>query len=236
MKIITPQPSNPSVWSLTMLAACLTGFPASAFPPGPTAAVPVGGGPPGAFPNTSVSAVNVIAKGSNTFDGNVEITGYDGQGPILWTISRYNRGDFAMRLAPANPSGADANTLNMGFIDFLGTNDATLAENQSWRPNAILGVAIPTARQNGPVNWDDGEGDLYPTVAIGAASTGYGYSMTDGSFGTGQLDINAGRAGTHASGAEANFSFSVAWFPYDAGWIAGNMGNPADITTGLPQW
>lgn len=212
-----------------------TAIPVSAFPPGPTPQVPAGGGPPGAFPNTSVSAVNVVARGNSAaFDGRVEITAFEGRGPIPWTISRYNRGDFAMRLAPANPAGADANTLNMGFIDFLGANDASRAENQAWRPHPRLGVAIPTARQNGPINWGDGEGDFYPTVGIGAASSGYGYSMLDGSFGQGQLDINTGRAGTHASSPEANFSFSVAWFPYDAGWIAGNVGSPS--ATGAPSW
>lgn len=236
MKTMAQPPLNPSVLSLTLLAACLAASPISAAPAGPTPVVPVGGGAPGAFPNTSVSAVNVVAKGSTTFDGNVEIAGFEGQGPIPWTINRYNRGDFALRLSPANSASADANTLNKGFIDFPGANDASLAENQSWRPNALLGVAIPTARQNGPINWGDGEGDFYPTVARGAASSGYGYSMTDGSFGTGQLDIEGGRAGTHASSPEANFSFSVAWFPYDAGWIGGNMGNPADAATGRPQW
>ncbi len=59
--------------------------------------------------------------------------------------------------------------------------------------------------------------------------------MLSGTFGTGQLDINTGRAGNHAAGPEANFSFSVAWFPYDAGWIAGNVGNP-DSATGAPAW
>jgi hypothetical protein len=209
---------------------------ATAFPPGPTPQVPAGGGPPGPFPNFSVSAVNVIAKGSTTFNGNVEITGYEGEGPIPWTVTKYNRGDIAMRLSPANPSAADANTLNKGFIDFTTPTDASVAEAQSWRPHPALGVAIPTARQNGPVNWGDGEGPFYPTVAISGSSSGPGYDMVNGSFGTGQLDINLGRAGTHASSPEANFAFSVTWFPYDAGWVAGNIGNPADVATGRPQW
>ncbi len=207
----------------------------SAAPAGPTPVVPVGGGAPGAFPNTSVSAINVIAKGSTTFNGNVEIASYEGQGPIPWTISRYNRGDFAMRLAPANPAAADASTLGLGFIDFAGANDAALAYNQSWRPDALLGVIIPTARQNGPINWGDGEGDFYPTVARGQGSSGYGYGMADGNFAQGSLDIQTGRAGTHAASPEANFSFSVAWFPFDGGWIGGNVGNP-DAVTGEPKW
>jgi hypothetical protein len=213
----------------------LCALPGVAAPAGPIPQVPAGGGAPGPFPNTSVSAVNVVAKGSSTaFDGRVEVSGFAGQGPVPWTITKYNRGDFAMRLSPANPAAADANTLNRGFVDFTSATDASLPETQSWRPNPALGVAIPTARQNGPVDWGDGQGGFYPTVAISPASSGPGYNMVDGSFGTGQLDINTGRGGTHAS-PEANFSFSVVWFPYDAGWIAGNVGNP-NPTTGAPAW
>ena len=219
-----------------LLAGSLGPFSAHAFPPGPTPQVPAGGGPPGLFPNTTVTAVNVVAKGNSAaFDGRVELTRFDGHGPIPWVCNRYNRGDFALRLAPANPAAATANTLNMGFTEFSSAPDASLAENQSWRPDPVLGVAIPTARQNGPIDWGDGEGAIYPTVAISPASSGAGYNMVDGIFGIGQLDINTGRAGTHVSSPEANFGFSMAWFPYDAGWIAGNLGNP-DPATGASQW
>jgi len=235
MKNKNPNLCRLSRCTSTILAASLAGVTAFAVPPGPTPQVPVGGGPPGAFPNTRVSGVNVIARGSTTYNSNVEITGYEGNGPIPWTVTKYNRGDIAMRLAPANPSAADANTLNKGFIDFTTATDASVAEAQSWRPNPVLGVAIPTARQNGPVDWGDGEGPLYPTVAISAASSGPGYSMTDGSFGIGQLDVNLGRAGNHVGGAEANFGFSVVWFPYDEGWLAGNMGNPIAGSLTLPD-
>lgn len=196
----------------TVILGVLFAFSVSAAPPGPTPQVPDGGAAPGAFPNTSVSAVNVIAKGSTTFDGNVEVPGLDGQGPIPWSVNRYNRGDFALRLAPADPVAALGN-LGQGFIEF-GDSAVTVPASQAWRPSPLLGVTIPTARQNGPIDWNDGEGPFYPTVAIAEASSGPGYSMTDGSWGTGNLDINTGRAGTHGS-PEANFSFSATWFPYD---------------------
>lgn len=236
-----PQPMNRlSYLPAVLLAACCAGLTVTAAPPGPTPQVPPGGGPPGPFPNTKVSAVNVVAKGSTTFNGNVEITGYEGNGPIPWAVTKYNRGDIAMRLGTANSAGADANTLNRGFVDFTSATDAALPECQSWRPHPNLGVAIPTARQNGPIDWGDGEGPLYPTVAISLASSGPGYDMVSGGFGTGQLDINLGRAGTHGSSPEANFGFSVAWFPYDAGWIAGNMGNPVignpNLVDGTAAW
>lgn len=232
----------------TVILGVLFAFSVSAAPPGPTPQVPDGGAAPGAFPNTSVSAVNVIAKGSTTFDGNVEVPGLDGQGPIPWSVNRYNRGDFALRLAPADPVAALGN-LGQGFIEF-GDSAVTVPASQAWRPSPLLGVTIPTARQNGPIDWNDGEGPFYPTVAIAEASSGPGYSMTDGSWGTGNLDINTGRAGTHGS-PEANFSFSATWFPYDQGWLGGELAGPtpegasnwtnpnahaAGLTAGLVKW
>ena len=59
--------------------------------------------------------------------------------------------------------------------------------------------------------------------------------MEDGSFGGGDLDINTGRAGAHATSPEANFSFSATWFPYDAGWIGGEADRP-DAFTGQSSW
>ncbi|MCX8107245.1 MAG: hypothetical protein N3G20_00410 [Verrucomicrobiae bacterium] len=100
-----------------------------AVPPGPTPQIPEGGGPPGPFPNTSVSAVNVIAKGSTVFDSRVEVPGFEGQGPIPWSLNRYNRGDFALRLSPGDPVAALEN-LNRGFIDF-GDNTPGVCASQA---------------------------------------------------------------------------------------------------------
>jgi hypothetical protein len=202
---------------------------------GPAPVVADGVAPPGAFPNRAVTGVNVMAKGSTAFDSNAEVTGFEGNGPVPWSINRYNRGDFSMRLAPADPVGANL-TMGLGFTQFNGSSDQSMPENQAWRPSPKLGVVIPTARQNGPINWQDGEGDFYPTVAISGASSGSGYSMVDGTFGGGNLDINTGRAGTHGSSPEANFSYSVAWFPYDAGWLAGNIGNPVSGDSSVARW
>lgn len=203
-----------------------------AAPQGPAPLIPEGGGPPGPFPNTSVSAVNVIAKGSSVFDGRVEVPGFDGQGPITWSLNRYNRGDFALRLAPGDPVAALGN-LGQGFIDFA-DNSPGVAASQAWRPSQSFGVVIPTARQNGPIDWGDGEGPFYPTVAISWASSGPSYNMADGSFGTGGLDINTGRAGTHSSSPEANFSFSATWFPFDQGWLGGDVAGPT--SAGQSGW
>ncbi len=228
MKTKEPNPTRASLFASSILSLCLAGLSVTAAPPGPDPQVPAGGGPPGPFPNTQVSGVNVVARGGSAFNGNVEIAAFEGNGPIPWTINRYNRGDYAMRLSPANSAAANANTLNKGFIDFPGGNDASLAENQSWRPHPALGVVIPTVRQNGPIDWGDGAGPFYPTVAIGSGgSSGFGYSMVNGTFGNGDLDVQIGSAGNPPTGSpEANCGFSVAWFPYDQGWLAGNFGNP----------
>lgn len=218
-------------------------------PLGPIPQVPEGGGPPGPFPNTSVTAVNVLARGSSTFNSSVEVFALEEQGPIAWSLSRYNRGDFAMRLSPADPAAALTN-LGQGFIEYADTAN-TVPAHHAWRPSPLLGVIIPTARQNGPVNWNDGEGPFYPTIAIAESSSGPGFDMVDGSYGNGNLDINTGRAGSHASSPEANFSFSVTWFPYDQGWLGGEAAGPdgegtsrwtspgahaAGLSAGLIKW
>ncbi len=207
-------------------------LPLVAAPAGPAPQIPADGGAPGPFPNTSVSGVNVLAKGSTTFNSNVEVTGLDGHGPIPWTVNRYNRGDFAVRLAPGNPAAALGN-LGQGFIEF-GDSAAGVAASQAWRPSAAFGAVLVTARQNGPIDWNDGEGPLFPTVGVSWASSGPGYAMNDGSFGTGQLDINTGRAGTHGSSPEANFAFSVIWFPFDQGWLGGDVAGPG--AEGASAW
>lgn len=220
-----------------------------AAPAGPTPVVPDGGGAPGAFPNTSVSGVNVLAKGSTVFNSSVEVTGLDGHGPIPWSVNRYNRGDLALRLAPGNPAAALEN-LNQGFIEF-GDSAPSVPASQAWRPSQAFGVVIPTARQNGPIDWKDGEGPFFPTVALAWASSGPGYDMATGAFGNGNLDLNTGRAGTHGSSPEANFAFSTTWFPFDQGWLGGDVAGPtpegksawtgpnnhaAGLSAGLVRW
>lgn len=196
----------------------------AAIPPGPEPQIPAEGQPPGPFPNTTVTAVNVNARGGSEFNSNVEVAGFEGQGPVAWSVNRYNRGDIALRLAPNDPEAALSN-LGQGFIEFA-DDSPSLPANQAWRPDPRLGVVIPTARVNGPVDWGDGEGAFFPTIAISGSSSGPGYDMVTGEFANGDLDINLGRAGTHASSPEGNFPFSAAWFPYDQGWIGGSAAGP----------
>jgi len=195
-------------------------------PYGPEPQVPDGGQPPGPFPGNTVGAANWVAESGTTFDGTVSI-GLDGQGPIPWSISRYNRGDFAVRLSPLDPTAAQD---NFGILqDFPGEGTAAIPSEQAWTPNAEAGIIIPTVRTNGPVDWGDGLGGFYPVIAASVGgSSGYGYNMVDGTFGRGGTDVQTGKAGDQSANPspEGNFNFATTWFPYNQGWIGAAIDNP----------
>ena len=211
-----------SLGSLTLSLFLIGGVgPGAAAPPGPDPQVPDGGSAPGAYPNTSVTGVTVDARGGTAYDGNVEVVGLIGQGPVPWSVNRYNRGDIALRLAPADPEAA-LNNLDQGFIEY-GEDAVTIPAHHAWRPSPVRGVIIPTAMQNGPIDWNDTAGPFFPTIAVSESSSAPGFDMVTGAYGNGNLDINLGKAGT---ASEANFPFSATWFPYDQGWIGGEAAGP----------
>jgi hypothetical protein len=200
--------------------------------PGPAPIVPAPGGPPGRYPNFSVTAANWIASSGTDYNG-ATLLDLAGEGPIPWSCSKLNRGDFAVRLSPADPVGARH---NLGVLADWGNSLATDASGQAWRPNREAGVIIPTVRQNGPVDWNDTIGPFYPTIAASYTSSGSGYNMIDGTFANGDTDIQTGKAGGSGSPwAEGNFNFATTWFPYDQGWIAGVTDNP-DQAAGDGRW
>ncbi len=57
------------------------------------------------FPNTAVTAVNVIARGSRTFNSSVDAPGLDGQGPVSWSVNTLEDG---MLFATSAGGGGDA--------------------------------------------------------------------------------------------------------------------------------
>ncbi len=203
-------------------------------PPDPV--LPDGATGPGAFPNKGVTAANwlvevpagVINNGDNQDQIRVSIPQ---SGPVKWSTPRYNEGDVAVRLAPFDPAaatellGADwpwegSDSPN----DFrFGQGDPTSPIVQAWRPNGRVGFMAATIRSN-YTEWDDGLGTgYYGTVTAHYGSSGYGYSMLDGSYGTGDADISIGALG---SLQEADVSFATAWFPYQQGWTAGYFNGP----------
>lgn len=201
-------------------------------PYGADPVAPDGGVLPGPFPGNTVGAANWVASSGTTFDGTVSI-GLEGQGPIPWSMSRYNRGDFAVRLSPADPAGAQD---NFGILqDFGGEGTGAIPSEQAWSPRAEAGVIIPTVRTNGPIDWNDQQGPFYPVIAASVGgSSGWGYDMVTGQFAKGGTDIQTGKAGDQsgAPSPEGNFNFATAWFPYNQGWIGAAVGNPD--TSGNP--
>ncbi|MFO0914804.1 MAG: PEP-CTERM sorting domain-containing protein [Pirellulales bacterium] len=198
---------------------------------------------PGAFPNSSVSGAlyqvisppGVINAGPNQDQILVSVPN---AGSIAWTTNRYNEGDIALQLAPKDPVQANA---------LLGTSppwDGSAAPNeykyesptqpqtQVWTMSADIGMVMATAAQN-IATWDDGIADYHPTVALGRASSGFGYGMTSGQWGRGGIDLNLG---TWGSTDETNFSTATAWFPYEQGWIAGWVADPSSDGSGASGW
>src|SRR5687767_1057112 len=210
--------------------ACALGLTNASFAAatGPLVIVPDGGQDPGPYPNTSVSAANWVARGGPTYDGNVEMN-LEENGPIPWSITRYNRGDFAIRISPRDPVAARAN-LNQGFTEVLNASAAE-APGQAWTPHRNRGVLLVTARQNGPITWPDGEPAFFPTVAASTGSSGNGYDMITGLFDAGDSDVNTGKAG---AATEGNFNFATVWFPFDQGWIGADVAGPT--AEGASAW
>lgn len=193
------------------------------------AVVPAGGGAPGDYPTTSVTAANWTAAGGTTYDSTVAVDLLE-QGPIPWAVSKYNRGDFSVKLSPFDATAARAN-LNKGFIDF-NNSDATSGPGRSWSPIPDVGILIPTVRELGPTDYNDTQGAFYGTIAAGGFASGNGYDMNTGAFGAGGVDVQTGKAG---AATEGNVNFSTAWFPYDLGFTGGVIGYDPQSVEGA-QW
>eukprot|EP00850_Spirogloea_muscicola_P015946 SM000126S26322 [mRNA] locus=s126:280339:284845:+ [translate_table: standard] len=178
------------------------------------------------YDGSTVTAVKfqMDASGISEYNGpnhdNVRVD-IVGQGPLYWSVSRYNRGDLAPRLMPRHPFAQCS--LAVAYSKGHATSDPMDFSAQAWRPSPRKGVLLATVAQNGQ-EWNDGAPRFYGTVAAVLNSAGYGYSMEDGLFGNGHpnMDITVGKAG---EGQEANIDVAAAWFPYSqdlsTGWTGG---------------
>eukprot|EP00850_Spirogloea_muscicola_P022894 SM000316S12309 [mRNA] locus=s316:10974:15387:- [translate_table: standard] len=167
------------------------------------------------YDGSTVTAVKfqMDASGISEYNGldhdNVRVD-IVGQGPLYWSLSRYNRGDLAPRLMPRHPFAQCS--LAVAYSKGHATSDPMDFSAQAWRPSPRKGVLLATVAQNGQ-EWNDGAPRFYGTVAAVLNSAGYGYSMEDGLFGNGypNMDITVGKAG---EGQEANIDVAASWFPY----------------------
>jgi len=203
----------------------------------PTEAEAIG---PGPFPNTSVTAVSYEVDASGVtehsgFDKDEVIFRLEGQGPIPWTLSQYGQAIISPRIGPAEEATSGLN-INQDPFEVVYKGNGYQWENDklywspvaaAWRPHPSVGVLLGTIRKNGQA-WNDGEPPFHGLISTPiSGSNGPGYSMVDGSFGRGDMDILTDKAG---SASFASIDFSLAWFPYDQGWTAGYVASPS------PDW
>ena len=205
---------------------------------------------PGMFPS-SVTATNIDI----TVDPNAElddllednqIVQFPSGGPITWTSSRYNGGDLAVSIGPADPGDARYLPPASFFENFQAMNDTGGAPinpagvneltTLAWRASYATGALWASPRQNlidneylipftttkvGPFY-----GVAYFTTGFGQ---GWGFRLEDGQFQNGggsSSDLVMGHAGATIDPdlqidlglAEASFDVSAAYLPYEQGW------------------
>ena len=216
-------------------------------PPGPNPQIPSDPEAlaPGAYPNYSVTAVSYTVDASNveSHNGNGQndiIFGIEGQGPIPWTLPSYGRTYVSPRIGPINE---DASTSNLGTIPFDIVFNGFRYEWEfdltfwapsaaAWRPHPSKGVMLGSIRKNGQ-EWNDGTPAFHGVLSVPYhQSEGEGYSMVDGTFGTGDMDVVTDKVGLSSFAA---IDFSVAWFPFDQGWTGGYMAS-ANIDSQFGSW
>lgn len=180
---------------------------------------------------------NTVAGMVVTFDAS-KVTEYDGedkdvikvdiagQGPTMFSMPRWNQGDFAPRIQPRKPYSQPNLAKLMPGTTGSALEDPSDIPAQAWRPSIQQGVMLGSIAQNGRT-WNDSAPKFYGTVACTIKSHGFGYSMDDGQFDNRQPNINiaVGKLGTFL---EANIDTAVAWFPYAQGWTAGYVDAPGE--------
>ena len=200
---------------------------------------------PGEYPNYSVTAVSYTVDASNveSHNGNGQndiIFGIEGQGPIPWTLPSYGRTYVSPRIGAINE---EASTSNLGTIPFDIVFSGFRYEWEfdltfwapsaaAWRPHPSKGVMLGSIRKNGQ-EWNDGTPHFHGVLSVPyQGSDGEGYSMVDGSFGTGDMDVVTDKAGLNSF---ASIDFSVAWFPFDQGWTGGYI-ESVNIDSQFGSW
>lgn len=191
---------------------------------------------PGPYPNDSVTAVSYIIDASqvtqhNSVERDDIIFTMEGQGPIPWTLTSYGSAQVAPRIGA--PSEEVSNS-NLGVIPFdiivqgrryEWNNDLSFwaPSGAAWRPHPSKGVLLGTIRKNGE-EWNDQAPKFYGALSVPVSgSDGEGYSMVDGTFGPGDMDVVMDKVGIESFAA---IDFSLAWFPFDQGWTGGFVSSP----------
>ncbi|GAQ81148.1 hypothetical protein KFL_000720170 [Klebsormidium nitens] len=212
-----------AVLSMSLLGSALSGKISTISPVRPLVSGLKDSDLPLPYEGDTVTAVKVSLDDSRVTqpegpDKDNIIADIQGAGPTSWSISRWNKGDLAMRIAPRHRYAQSNLGIPPGDQGFT-TSDPKDFSAQAWRPHPERGVTLASVARNGVRRNREGP-VMYGVVSASTDSSGYGYSMTDGTFGheDPSLDINVGAAG---SVGESSIDFGVAWFPYAQGWIGG---------------
>ena len=206
-------------------------------PEGPSPQVPSGGVGPGDYPNYTVSAASWTMETRGEDDIRMDLAG---EGPLPWSVTAFAPGMYAPRLNVSDPGAASAN-LGIRAYDIVATGSSYEWEIDissdwpvsaaAWNPDPARGVLMAGVRRNGQ-EWE-GQMPLFHglvSVALGSSS-GTGYSMVDGGFRRGTVEIRIDRAGMESAGI---IDTAAVWFPYAQGWLGGHVGTPGDFAEG--EW
>ena len=230
------------------------------FAEAPTPTDPTGSAPPGSLPGAfpiAVTAANMnvtplpgsVLNGSNSNNLMVE---FPSAGPIKWTESRHNEGDIATLIGPFDPNDASYFPPNTFVNDYQPLQGGQPFANTTlgWRVNQRTGGLLASVRHNGVDQADTFNGNnvgIKHGIAYfnGDFGQGWGYRMNDGVFnngGDGSSDIQMGVAGNDDGQGEASFDVSMAYFPYEEGWLGAwvldgfnEQGFFSASTPGLPE-
>ncbi|HTI69267.1 MAG TPA: hypothetical protein VMF06_04845 [Candidatus Limnocylindria bacterium] len=193
--------------------------------------------------NTDGSSAGQIIWNSGGFatTSRDELLSIAGQGPIPWSTTRYACGAIDFGLSPRDAVDGQSNLGPYSNPNRArSVTDPALAPAAAWAPSPRYGVALITSRTNGPVQWNDGAAPFYPHtfIALDFSSAtyfqmddmvGFGVFQNGGHFYTRGAKLGDTAAhpdgGANSSGGfqRAAFDFSLAWFPYDGGWVAGSF-------------
>lgn len=218
--------------------------------------------PPGTFPlgvtATNISATNPPGTELNGSQQDTILAEFSG-GPVEFTSSRMNEGDFAINVGP-NPGGSTNQPPSVFVNNFQEGNgqdpgSQVFPTTNAWRANHKMGIWLATVRQNGvgennTVNGNSVE--LFGTAQFtNTFAQGFGYNMVTGEYANGDggatddngaVDLNMGIAGfnTNAGSTEGVFDTAAAFFPYGqdegttSGWVGGYV--EANAAGGQAQW
>ena len=212
-------------------------------PAGPAPAVPPDGLEPGTYPNFTVTAANWVVDADRNHDQEPDWSSNDilmnlaGEGPLPWSLTGFSNGRLAPRLNVADPEGAAA-IYGVSPFDttFSGSGYEWEADRREWAPNGAAwsphpakGILLASVRKNSQ-QWNDDQSEFQGIVALKVdGSRSEGYNLLDGSFGDGQIEVLIDRAGNANQGI---IDTSVAWFPYDQGWLGGYVASPDEEQAG----